>query len=102
MNGIITNALIRCTREDEIAHPVFEKVRNDLDIWVLELPEILNPLITDLTKHLPLLKQLRTNSSDYTLHLAVTIDEHRLISIPPSLSGLAHECGFSIEVVVSL
>lgn len=35
--GGIINALIRCTRSDDLASSAFELAREDLGLWVMEL-----------------------------------------------------------------
>ncbi|QQL44068.1 hypothetical protein [Sulfuriroseicoccus oceanibius] len=97
----ITNALLRCTREDNLASEVFELVRADLGLWVLELPETFQEIVEVLTAHSNLLRTLKANGSDYTLHLAATVDEmHRLV-IPSDMAALSADCGFSIELIAT-
>ena len=98
MNAEIINALIRCTRNDRIAYPVFEFVHQEQGIWVRELPLDLVDLITDLSTIQPLLTTLR-GSADYTLHLAATVDSVHLLKLPTELTRLAADCGFAIELV---
>jgi hypothetical protein len=94
----ILNALIRRQRDDRIAYPIFVKVCNEPKIWVRELPEDFEAIVRDLSNHHHLLRELKNQSSDYTLHLAANFREHPSLSIPPTLSRIAHECGFTIEV----
>jgi hypothetical protein len=101
MAADITNALIRCTRFDHTAQHAFELVREDLDLWVRELPENLDDIVSDLSKIRPLLKKLKTGSSDYTLHLAATVDESNSLLLPPALAELAGDCGFAIELIAT-
>ena len=101
MTANITNALIRCTRVDQVPHPAFELVREDMDLWVRELPENLSDIVGDLLEIRPLLQELRTGSFDYTLHLAATIDELHSLAIPPSLAEIAGDCGFMIELIAT-
>jgi hypothetical protein len=70
MKAKITNALIRCTRPDRLAQDAFELVREDLNLWVRELPETLDEIVRDLSGICPLLKTLELDSSDYRLHTA--------------------------------
>ena len=98
MKAEITNALIRCRRADQAAQPEFELVRDDLGLWVRELPESLDELVSDLLEIRPLLKDLGSGSSDFTLHLTAYIDELHSLVLPPILSAMAGECGFAIEV----
>ena len=97
----ITNALLRCTREDELAKEVFELVRDDLGLWVLELPETFQEIVEVLTGHRSLLRLLKAEGSDYTLHLAATVDEMHRLEIPSDVAALSADCGFSIEVITS-
>ena len=97
----ITNALLRCTREDRLAAESFELVRSDLGLWVYELPENLQEIINALSEIRPLLLPLLDGGSDYALHLAATVDERQRLSIPSSLAALSADCGFAIEVITS-
>lgn len=101
MQAVVLNALIRCTRSDQAAQSAFELVSDDLGLWVRELPEDLDEMARDLSGIRPLLKTLGVGASDYTLHLAATIDESRLLVLPPALTKIAGNCGFSIEVVAT-
>jgi hypothetical protein len=101
MTAQITNALIRCRRSDQAAKSAFEFVRGDLDLWVRELPDTIDELVGDLSGIRLLLKTLRTGSSDYTLHLAATIDEMNSLVLPPLLTEMAGDCGFAIELIAT-
>ncbi|MCG8600151.1 MAG: hypothetical protein MI807_08430 [Verrucomicrobiales bacterium] len=96
--AVITNALLRVTREDQLAEGVFELVRGDLGLWVLELPQSLEAIAEDLSEIRPLLRMLSKDASDYTLHLAAAIDEVHSLVIPSVVAELSFACGFSIEV----
>ena len=95
----ITNALLRCTREDRLAAESFELVRKDLGLWVYELPESFEDIVDAVSEIRPLLQKLADGGSDYVLHIAATIDGRKRLSIPCRLAGLSAECGFLIEVV---
>lgn len=99
--AIITNALLRCTREDDLAQECFELVRQDLGLWVFELPESLQEIVDALAAERTLLRSLSTGGSDYTLHLAASVDEVRRLRIPSELAALSADCGFLIEVIGS-
>jgi hypothetical protein len=101
MEAEITNALIRCTRADQLAQPAFELVREDLNLWVRELPETMDDITHDLFTIRSLLRKLRSDSSDYTLHLAAEIDELHSLALPPGLTEIASDCGFTIELIVN-
>ena len=101
MNCVITNALIRCTREDQKASEWFECVQPELSIWVLELPDELIDIFDELSRIKDFLKDLREGSHDFTLLIDATIDDQTSLKIPSTLSGLAGECGFSIEILAS-
>ncbi len=94
----ITNALLRCTRDDRLPESAFELVRKDLGLWVRELPEDLEAIIQDLAKHRILLRKLAADCSDYTLHLAITIDEFHSFRLPCELTEIAGDCSFTIEM----
>ena len=105
-SGSITNALIRCTRQDREAEGLFELTRPDLGLWVLELDYEqddsqavkIDGICRQLQSHLDRLQKLHEGSADYTLHLTFDLPEHERIILPPKLSRLASECGFNIEV----
>jgi hypothetical protein len=99
--AIITNALLRCTREDDLAQECFELVRPDLGLWVFELPESFQEIVDALTAERSLLISLSTGGSDYTLHLAASVDEVHRLRIPSELAALSADCGFLIEVIRS-
>ena len=99
--ALITNALLRCTREDDLAEEIFEIVRPDLGLWVLELPENFQKIVEVLTGHRSLLRTLKADGSDFILHLAATVDEIHSLEIPSDVAALSADCGFSIEVVAS-
>ncbi|YCM42928.1 hypothetical protein V2O64_16595 [Verrucomicrobiaceae bacterium 227] len=100
------NALIRCTRRDSAAADLFELVRPDLGLWVLELDykldgeqaEQLAGICDQLQLNLPGLRKLRNGSVDYTLHLTFDLLERQRIIFPPRLLRLASECGFNLEL----
>lgn len=97
----ITNALIRCTRANRLAQDAFELVREDLNLWVRELPDTLDEIVRDLSGICPLLKTLGSDSSDYTLHIAARIDELHPLVLPPAITQIAGDCGFAIELIGS-
>ena len=97
----ITNALLRCTRDDDLARKHFDLVREDLGLWVLELPESFSDIFEALSGLRSLLRSLADGGSDYTLHLAATVDEIHRLRIPNDLAALSADCGFSIEVIAS-
>ena len=68
---------------------------------VRELPENLSDIVEDLLEIRPLLRELRTGSFDYTLHLAASIDEIHSLVIPTSLAEIAGDCGFAIELIAT-
>ena len=97
----ITDALLRCTRRDDLAKGAFELVRADLGLWVLELPETFAEIVEILTEVRCLLRSLKTDVSDYTLHIAATVDGVHSLKIPSEVTDLSSDCGFSIEVISS-
>lgn len=105
-SGSITNALIRCTRQDRKAEELFELTRPDLGLWVLELDydqdspqaDQIDGICRHLWSHSDRLQSLHEGSIEYTLHLKFKLPEHEVIILPPSLSRLASVCGFSIEL----
>ena len=103
--GSMTNALVRCTRHDDKATGLFELVRADIGLWVLELDhtpkftvaEQISEITAQLQASIEQLQIIREGSADYTLHLAFDLDENKPIIYPPSLSKIASDCGFAIE-----
>ena len=99
MTAQISNALIRCTRGDNIPEPIFDLVRDDLGLWVRELPNNFEEIISDLSKIQLLLKGLAVDSRDFTLHIAASTDSPHSLALPPELVELADFCGFSLEII---
>lgn len=99
--AIITHALLRCTRKDDLAQRCFELVRADLGLWVFELPESFREIVDALAAERSLLRSLSAGGSDYTLHLAASVDEVHGLRIPCDLAALSADCGFLIEVIAS-
>jgi hypothetical protein len=105
----LTNAVLRCTRDDDDAAGLFALARPDLGLWVLDLDwppnvplaEQLAGIHRQLQAHLVRLEKLREGSVDYTLHLTFDLPEHEPIVLPPSLISLASRCGFNLELYVS-
>ena len=108
-SGSITNALVRCKREDSEAAGLFELTRPDLGLWVLELdftPDVhqaeqLAGICQQLEANSVRLRKLHEGSLDYTLHLTFDLPECEPIVLAPSLVGLASECGFNLELYVA-
>ena len=104
--GSITNALVRCTREDTEAEGLFELTRPDLGLWVLELDftpdgqqaEQLAGICRQLQANSARLQRLSEGSVDYTLHLTFDLPEQDSIVLTPSLIRFASECGFTLEL----
>ena len=105
-SGSITNALIRCARQDREAEGLFEQTQPDSGLWVLELDYTqdgsqaaqIAEICLQLQANSARLKELHGGSFDYTLHLTCDLPEHVRIILPPMLSRLAWECGFNIEL----
>lgn len=58
-------------------------------------------IIVQMERHAGLLTSLREGSSDFTLHLAIVMEEGRALRIPEKLSRLAWQCGIEIEIMRS-
>lgn len=95
----ITNALLRCTRQDDLAKGCFELANHVLDLWVFELPETFQGIVDALEAERALLRALSSGGVDYTLHLEASIDELHGLRIPRELAALSADCGFLIEVI---
>lgn len=106
----IHNALLRCTRRDTKAHPLFECVRQDLGLWVWELSgygscpwnqwtrETADALRAQLAK----LSTLKYGSTDYTLFIEVgPVSDLKPLRIPSELTEISSVAGFSIELLMS-
>lgn len=108
-SGSITNALVRCTRNDSEAAGLFELTRPDLGLWVLELDftpdgqqaEQLAGICRQLQANSVRLLKLYEGSVDYTLHLTFDLPDREPILLAPSLIRLASECGFNLELYVA-
>ena len=104
--GSITNALIRCTRQDSEAEGLFELTRPDLGLWVLELDfrrddiqaEQIAQICRQVKDNSVRLQKIEKGSADYTLHLTFDLPENERIVLPPLLSRLASKCGFNLEL----
>lgn len=103
----VLNALLRCTRADGKAAPLFERIEKVPGLWVLEL----GPFAEDswiswlseahqiLTGNETLLRRLGPESADYTLHITVRFyDGLTAVTIPPSLSQILASCGIALEI----
>lgn len=103
---IIDNALLRCTRDDRDAAPLFELVRTDLGLWVWELalpPDAyadsqLEQIGRELDANRSKLASLAAGSRGYVLFLSVVADESSTLRIPRELVRLAADCGFELEL----
>lgn len=85
---------------------MFELTRPDLGLWVLELDftpdgdqaEQIAQICRQVRSNAGRLQKLEKGSLDYTLHLKFDLPEGERIMLPPSLSRLASECGFNLEL----
>ena len=101
----MTNALLRCVRQDSLEHPLFECANSGLELWVWEIPTAygiswdrwMGQACQLLSSHLPFLSTLRSGSQGYTLFVEVA-DAIWPIRIPQSLLAMAVTAGFEIEV----
>lgn len=103
----VYNALLRCNRVDQMAHPLFECVRKDLGLWVWELGPFHTPDLGEwlvytekaLRVNLPFLSQLRNGSTDYTLHLAVNLrGPYFALVFSSSFIEIVSKAGFALEI----
>lgn len=103
----VHNALLRCTRADDKAASLFERIEKEPGLWVLEL----EPLDDDswdgwlaqvqemFTQHEALLSSLGTGSADYTLHVVVQFcGGLQAVRVPPSLSRVLAACAIVLEI----
>jgi len=103
----VYNALLRCTREDNKAAPLFERINEVPGLWVLELGPFakngwsgwVSEVLQTLTLNEVFLKTLRDGSADFTLHVTVTSSDClRPVTIPPALSRILASCGIGFEL----
>jgi hypothetical protein len=106
---MVKNSLLRCTRKDTQAHPIFKCVAKELGIWVLELAEEgdmqwpiwLESSAQTMSYHREFLTNLLVGSQDYTLHILVRYDNaNQAVHFPPEFLALATSIGFTIEVMI--
>jgi hypothetical protein len=102
----VLNALLRCTRTSRENIPLFECVREDLNLWVWELgpstDSALSAWILSVSRafreNMNSLASL-SDTDDYTLHLSFSsYPESGMLRLPPDFLGLAHQAGFAIEI----
>jgi hypothetical protein len=107
LGPLVLNALLRCTREDRKAAPLFERVEKVPGLWVLELGPFaedswtiwLSDAYQTLTRNEALLRSLGPDSNDYTLHITVRFSDGLLAAtIPPSMSQILASCGIALEI----
>ena len=109
-SAVIVNALLRCNGRDLKLRPPFELVRDDLDLWVMELEcqssdrwdSQIACLVDQIEDNRAILASLSNDNSGFTLHLAVETDETLPLRIPAKLTDLAHAFGFEIEIYAQL
>ena len=105
---IVLNALLRCTRDDDRASPVFERVREVPGLWVLELGPVENNSWNQwLSEVLPTLARnealLKTLGVDLTLHVTVGPGDGLLpVTLPPAFSRRLAACGITLEMYTDL
>jgi hypothetical protein len=107
---MVFNALLRCSRKDDKAAPLFEPIEKVPGLWVLELGPFekeswsawLAELHETLSSNQAILAALKQGSSDYTLHIAVGFSEGHPAIIPPSLSQILATCGITVELYLRL
>ena len=109
LNQGIINALVRCTRPDDLAATAFELVREDLGLWVMELDVDcytasrdvsggIEAIFNLLDPQREFLRSLSSGSSDYALHIEYQGNDGARLVLPPTLSQLAGYCGFAVEI----
>lgn len=107
---LVHHALLRCTRSDAKAAPLFQPVKHLQDVWIMELsskkplpwPDWVKHATTLLKKHKRKLATLSKTGTDCALHIVVDLTEpYHAAAFPPDFCVLAASCGFAIEVVNS-
>jgi len=101
----VTNALLRCVRQDSLAQPLFECVNPESGLWVWEIPlayglawdRWLDQTCQLLSSRALFLSTLCSGSHDYTLFVEVA-DATRPLRFSRSLLSVAMSAGFEIEV----
>lgn len=108
---VVLNALLRCTRDDDRASPVFERIRAVPGLWVLELGPVatqgwnewLSETLSTLARNEVFLRTLSAESVDFTLHVTVGIGDGLLpVTLPPAFSQLLAACGITLEMYTDL
>ena len=107
LGPLVLNGLLRCTREDGKAAPLFERIEHVPGLWVLELGPFaekswsgwLSEVHQTLTRNEAFLRSLGPDSADYTLHITVRfVDGLQPITIPSSLSQMIASYGIDLEI----
>lgn len=106
LDALVLNALIRCTREDSSAAPLFERIEGVPGLWVLELEvereefwaDLVTRILQLLSVNASVFNALKEGSADYTLHVTVAMSELRPVIVPPSLSCILGGCGIALEL----
>jgi hypothetical protein len=101
----VTNALLRCVRQDSLEHPLFECANSELRLWVWEIPtaygitwdQWMDETIELLSSQASFLSTLCSGSSDYTLFVEVA-NSTWPIRISQPLLAMAVAVGFEVEV----
>ena len=107
--GSITNALIRCTREDKTPLKSFDLVRADLGLWVreldydasMEIPAQIISILEQLQALEPELRSLSDCTTNYALFIEFDLPVPIPVMIPVALSRLASTCNFDIELYIN-
>jgi hypothetical protein len=104
---VVLNALLRCTRDDDRASPVFERVRKVPGLWVLELGpgagnswnQWLSEVLPTLERNEALLRTLGADSVDFTLHVTVGLGDGLLpVTLSPAFSQVLAAGGITLEM----
>jgi len=107
LGPLVLNALLRCTREDQKAAPLFERADKVPGLWVLELGPFAKDSWTSwlseahqtLSRNEAFLRSLGPDSTDYTLHITIGFSDGLLaVTIPPSVSQILASCGIALEI----
>jgi hypothetical protein len=107
---LVHHALLRCSRQDSKAAPLFQPVKHLQDVWIMDIgtkkplpwPAWLEHATTLLKKHKRKLSSLAKSSTDCALHIVVDLTEpYHAAAFTPAFCTLAAGCGFSVEVVNS-
>lgn len=105
---LIVNMLLRCTRDDDKAAPIFEEIKEVPGLWVLEFgpyyhPQKWSTALSEAKKIMirneALLRKLSEDNKEFSLYIDVEVAEVSWpLLLPPSLSEILASCKITLEI----